>query len=272
MLHYVSLFSEGERESSISSRVLCNLHLRLSNSILETLIWILSLFFPLLFLFPFALFLYPSSFLLLSSFFTPLLTSLSLLQVRITELHPLTEELVQLCIDDRTIDFTLALMDFAQWDHARQKQKVTQAHKDSTTLPRNGGSVGTGTISGVEAAHTHADSAVDSSDNVVEEVPRYVWPEFVLTMLRRPTDWASWRKRVERSISAQKDIGKLHDISSKNRSFVDVDNFLTFCWKLAIQRESSNIIVGIFRRCLCPFCFMAYSEFSICLICWCLTS
>ena len=138
--------------------------------------------------------------------------------MKFTELHSLTEELVQHCIDDRTIDFTLALMDFAQWDYARQRQT------DITTLPQGGWSVGVGSVghkntAGIGQVESLAMGSTTLSKQEGEvkaekegekegEVQRYVWPDFVLAMLKKPTDWASWRKRVERSISGLNDVGK----------------------------------------------------------------
>ena len=39
--------------------------------------------------------------------------------MKYSEVFILTEGLAQQCIDDRTADFTLALMDFANWDKER---------------------------------------------------------------------------------------------------------------------------------------------------------
>ena len=132
-------------------------------------------------------------------------------------------------------------MDFAHWDYARQKQTKTQTQADSNTLPQNEGSV-----EGV----LDVDSSLENDDNATGEVSRYVWPDFILTMLKRPTDWASWRKRVERSISAQKDIGK----SSSNASIQDnhalIMSLIFFVFlRSIVTKRIVEICYSNFNRC-----------------------
>lgn len=37
----------------------------------------------------------------------------------------------------------------------------------------------------------------------------YQWPSFIINMLNKPTEWASWRKKVERSILSNREPGTL---------------------------------------------------------------
>ena len=46
-----------------------------------------------------------------------------------SELSALTYERAQHCIDDRTTDFTLALMDFGLWDQEREKGRKVEEGK-----------------------------------------------------------------------------------------------------------------------------------------------
>ena len=92
------------------------------------------------------------------------------LKVKNTELHPLTYERAQHCIDDRTTDFTLALMDFGLWNQKRDRDALSP---------------------NPDPSHYH-----------------YQWPPFLMSMLNTPLVWASWRRKVERSILSNLNTGK----------------------------------------------------------------
>lgn len=133
--------------------------------------------------------------------------SLFTLQVKYNDLLSLTEELVQLCIDDRTIDFTLALLDFVKWD------------RDRGAVQKKGGEGGDG--DGVGGASPLENEGKDPGPNITDSSSssssssssksHYQWPSFIINMLNKPTEWASWRKKVERSILSNREPGKLTD-------------------------------------------------------------
>eukprot|EP01034_Spumella_vulgaris_P021631 gene21631-27670_t len=91
-------------------------------------------------------------------------------------LEPLTMELLKQCTDERTHDFTLALVDFARWE----------THFINTS-----------------EGHSNAggDSSVDQPAADGESF--YLWPDFILDLLNRPKEWAVWRKRAERPAAGQ---------------------------------------------------------------------
>ena len=110
----------------------------------------------------------------------------------------LTEGLAQQCIDDRTADFTLALMDFANWDKERGRssrfdemdQDYEEVKVEKKQFP-------------LAPTRQRENSFSSSGDQNQDQDPGsnyYEWPDFLLNMMRQPSVWASWRKKVERSI------------------------------------------------------------------------
>ena len=77
------------------------------------------------------------------------------------------------CTDERTVDFTAALMEFADWHCNFAERAMAVGHNPPTT--RKGAIV----LDGV-----------------------YLWPSFIVHMLERPAEWAAWRKKAERSARA----------------------------------------------------------------------
>lgn len=125
-------------------------------------------------------------------------------QVKYNDLLCLSEELVQLCIDDRTIDFTLALLDFVKWDRDRsiatcKKREQGGDGADDNCPPNIGEEDGGSSI-------TNGSSSSSSSSCASKS--HYQWPSFIISMLNKPTEWASWRKKVERSILSNREPGK----------------------------------------------------------------
>jgi hypothetical protein len=93
-------------------------------------------------------------------------------KVSYNTIEPLTLQNLRSCTDERTHDFTLALMDFAEWDIKRKWD------------PNAG--------------------EMDSDD----ENEFYLWPNFILDLINAPRDWAAWRKRVERNSGGSRTVRK----------------------------------------------------------------
>jgi hypothetical protein len=136
----------------------------------------------------------------------------------LTEVSPLTEDLVQQCNDDRTKDFTLALMDFIKWD---DKQSKTGSVTDLTgsSSSEQSSLLGSGTV---DSETLEPSSPVSSHEQSGFEY--YVWPCFVLNLITDQTGWAQWRKKVERgdltssrsdSASVYTSISAAHSSSSQ---------------------------------------------------------
>ena len=114
------------------------------------------------------------------------------------------EDLVQQCMDDRTMDFALALIDFVKWHNTLAPDHALSPHATGQEAIGEGGTQGSdlGGPSTHTAPHTAPNSRSSSS--------HYQWPEFILDMLKRPVEWASWRKRVERAVLSNRDTGTLN--------------------------------------------------------------
>jgi hypothetical protein len=84
-------------------------------------------------------------------------------------LEPLTTETLKQCTDERTHDFTLALLDFARWESKFILERTADGEDTSVT---------------------------ETSSNDGQGF--YLWPDFILDLLNQPKEWAAWRKRVER--------------------------------------------------------------------------
>ena len=121
----------------------------------------------------------------------------------------LTEDLVQGLTEDRTKDFTLALMDFTQWDESERQRKLEEIEieieeenenikgkKNKDGKEGKEAKVGDGRGLNDEASHASESALMDVSP--IDKY--YVWPDFILDMLNRPTEWGSWRKKVERGL------------------------------------------------------------------------
>ena len=78
----------------------------------------------------------------------------------------LTDSLLRQCHDDRTVDFTLALIDFAELHN-----------KDEWTEP----------VSSLSKKMAH------SKDNV------FIWPGYITDLMEEYRQWSVWRKKAERS-------------------------------------------------------------------------
>ena len=119
--------------------------------------------------------------------------------MKYSEVFILTEGLAQQCIDDRTADFTLALMDFANWDKERGTrssrfdeidQDFVEVKVEKKQFP----------VAPTRHRENSFSSSGDQDRNQDPGSNYYEWPDFLLNMMRQPSVWASWRKKVERSI------------------------------------------------------------------------
>ena len=90
------------------------------------------------------------------------------------QLESLTWKHMDLCTDERTTDFTFAMMDFADWHRARLGR-----------IEANG----TGPLCDV--------NVWGSVHPIVDGV--YMWPRFIVEMVEKPKVWALWRKKAERA-------------------------------------------------------------------------
>ena len=120
------------------------------------------------------------------------------------ELIPLCEELVQQCIDDRTVDFTLALMDFAKWHHALEPNHALASRSSESEESEDGDDEEEGSKEG---------EGSPNSSVALSSPSHYLWPAFILTMLKKPIEWASWRKRVERAILSNREPGRRQNMT-----------------------------------------------------------
>lgn len=94
------------------------------------------------------------------------------------QLESLTPKHMDLCTDERTTDFTLAMMDFADWHRSRLRRSVAEGH----TL-----------------ASCNDVDVWGNAHSVVDGV--YMWPRFIAEMVEKPKVWALWRKKAERANS-----------------------------------------------------------------------
>lgn len=111
------------------------------------------------------------------------------------------------CTDERTTDFTLALMDFIAWDDQNSK-----AEADCTLLSPVSSNGGGGPVNAPGMREDGFRDSTDDTENIrsvtkdrvsgLADVDNryYIWPDFILDLLNHPSEWASWRKRVERAM------------------------------------------------------------------------
>ena len=124
---------------------------------------------------------------------------------------PLTTALVQECTEERTQDFTMALWEFVRWDD--NKNKI----RESAFTPGRGHlgslSLGIGNPNVIDISNNNDDIESDSEyremvgvgvgvtdGSNTSDYRYYVWPDFILDLLNRPTAWAAWRKKTERDL------------------------------------------------------------------------
>ena len=121
--------------------------------------------------------------------------------MKYSEVFILTEGLAQQCIDDRTADFTLALMDFANWDKERgtRSSRFDEIDQDFEEVKVEKKQFPVAPTRQRENSFSSSGDQ-DQDQNQDPGSNYYEWPDFLLNMMRQPSVWASWRKKVERSI------------------------------------------------------------------------
>jgi hypothetical protein len=113
---------------------------------------------------------------------------------------------VQQCMDDRTVDFTLSLMDFVKWHSTLEPDHALAPH---TLGPESAGE-GDGVDEGSDKEGSNTHTAPHTAPQRSSGFSHYQWPEFILGMLKKPVEWASWRKRVERAVLSNRDTGMIN--------------------------------------------------------------
>jgi hypothetical protein len=98
-------------------------------------------------------------------------------------IEPLSMENLAHCTEDRTHDFTLALLDFAKWEQDHRRRLASQTS---------------------DSYFTESTAAASNGNSTPEEACElYDWPEFILKMLNSPDQWSTWRKKAERNSSRE---------------------------------------------------------------------
>jgi len=110
-------------------------------------------------------------------------------EVQSSALEPLSAVILKRCTDERTLDFALALMAFASW------------HLGITTQIQIGAPIND-VIDESEEIVALSIMTDPSKQVTYKDCQVYKWPSFILNMICQPREWASWRKRVERSTCA----------------------------------------------------------------------
>jgi hypothetical protein len=101
---------------------------------------------------------------------------------------------LKFCNDERTQDFTKALVMFHSWDSKRCVAAAAAAEPAACTSGESSDfNPATSDSTTIDGEHSPSGAAVVS-------VPprRYAWPQFILDLISRPRDWAAWRKKCER--------------------------------------------------------------------------
>jgi hypothetical protein len=97
------------------------------------------------------------------------------------QLDPLTWQLLKKCTDERTQDFTVALIEFADW----------QASMDAVEGGVNA-EIATALRAGMLTNEPHS----------------YLWPQSIFELIGKPAVWAAWRKNAERRISSSQNLNR----------------------------------------------------------------
>lgn len=126
-------------------------------------------------------------------------------------IEPLTTSNLRSCTDERTHDFALALMGFATWhkkllkDFSSSESEDDQRHYISFLNSKD-----------LESAESVAIKVMNNEIGVElvnigseDEKAFYQFPDFILDLICNPREWASWRKKVERTISTKNPCRKL---------------------------------------------------------------
>eukprot|EP01038_Epipyxis_sp_PR26KG_P010026 gene10026-13482_t len=109
-------------------------------------------------------------------------------EVNVSSIEALTLDKLKGCSDERTLDFTMALIDFAAWCEDMLNSNCSKASNENEDDP----------------ATSSSPPSLRSPVNI-SITCEFMWPEFILSMLNQPKDWSSWRKKAERRLFGTKE-------------------------------------------------------------------
>ena len=117
---------------------------------------------------------------------------------------------MQECTNDRTKDFTLALMDFIEWDENSNSNLNSNSISNSNSNLNSNQSVNSSSL----------------KEELNNDREYYVWPVFILDMLNHPVEWSAWRRKVERGINfeVKKSRGNFVEKSSTTSKLENENN------------------------------------------------
>ena len=104
--------------------------------------------------------------------------------VNARKLESFSEEKLRLCGDERTYDFTLALVDLARW-LCESDDLAARIHRDPESL--------TPTLNG-------------SSADVTVQDNTFRWPRRILILISRPNEWSAWRRKPEKAAMGRREV------------------------------------------------------------------
>ena len=155
--------------------------------------------------------------------------------VKKNEVFPLTSSKLQQCTDERTHEFTAALMEFVTWDCERYKtEKERKAFINSllsSTDDKNIGHVNDEDLKYTKKRkEVSSDSTTDtllkggySSVPVLSPEGYYIWPAFIWALLDKPKKWSLWRMNAERLVGTN-GCRRVSDVDDTNADSVSNDN------------------------------------------------
>lgn len=98
----------------------------------------------------------------------------------------------------------MALWEFVRWDDNKNKAReraFTPGHLGPNSITPGGKIskvIDISKIVDIDLEDGEGEGGVDGGES--SEYRYYVWPDFILDLLNRPTAWAAWRKKTERDL------------------------------------------------------------------------
>ena len=127
-------------------------------------------------------------------------------------IEELTPDNLKLCTDERTIDFTNALLAFQHWDMCRRNSPADETslttESDITAAPIVNTAISSVSKSKSRNGEINTDSSHQKMRLPYDCFSRYIWPDFILFLITHPPNWASWRKKCERLVSVSTSSNK----------------------------------------------------------------
>ena len=94
----------------------------------------------------------------------------------------------------------MALWEFVRWDDNKNKLRES-AYTQGLSVPISSGGQNLAIIDISNTTDVEDGERVGVTDSPSSsDYKYYVWPDFVLDLLNRPTAWAAWRKKTERDL------------------------------------------------------------------------